>query len=1188
LIWGGRRLAFGRIAFAQEGSLGQHPASSLAIGPEIEAADWILDATFAVSNQTSTVAYFVTAHNDVFALRSKPSSGLSVSVSPVASGLNSILYSAHIKPISAATVLVAAGTVFGEVIVWSFQRSTAGRADVQANWNSCTYKVFHGHSGSIFGVCLSNIMESAEDRPKRLLASCSDDRTIRLWDVSDCEYSLEQIHDVSRQHGRIKPQTGFGSTADASIANIWGHSSRIWGVDFINPIAGVSTSPFQVISRGEDATYQVWNLAWEVSPASTDRTNVGRRTLRFNHANADHHHFGKHIWSHAHGLLNSDTVLFTGGGDGGVIARSSTLPRAEDCNLSFNIPFHELFDTMKLESTRAGHVGTSCNDSIKQYVFLPGYVIIASTNHGHVIKCIIQEQEQNLRGPLSMNSTILPDLTHRRAIAVIASDARGGVVYLGSTTGDIWMHYVDLQLTLLLDKFGQKISNIFSSTSSFHKDKITHDQTTVRHLLVWSNISLTSRLLQIGHFSDDPESVQVLKKVDLSLPTTFNPTAFLEVGDSKHFVLGSRSGALAIYQDVFHQSEATDQIGPAVCARHVHGSDSVTCLQYLGAIGGSEQNLASYEVLSTGRDGSYAIHRITFQAFEARGTTPMLKTLHRSSPPFGPNIEGASVIKTDFYGTQLLLHGFDGKDFIVWNESTNSEVMRVPCGGAHRSWAYFSDDQESQRGSSRNGKCLVWTKAGVFNVVRLGSPAHEIIQSGGHGREIKAMALYNDTLIRSGPNVSTSRLFATGAEDTAIRLLVVEISGEPGSIKTPCIVPKDTATCIRILKKHTTGIQHLSFCKNFLFGSAGCEELFIWKINFGASVVNIGTVFQAALPKHVPASDLRITSFEVISVTVGQQADSNSEVDSFLIYAAYSNSMIRVFRYNNDHALPPEDCFQLLGEGFYNMTCLTNIFVLPDLFPWFLTASTNGAIAVWPDIDHRLGDQDSSAELSHTAEHHIHQNAILAFQLVRVAPEYHLMLTGGDDNAFGVTLVLEIDSNSTLCEDIGRGNSLSPPRFRTLLIPRAHTAAITALEVLESRNEPGLKIFTVISTGNDQRLKVWRIAVNFEELSRADHDPRTSADNSRPEVLHAIEVQLVKEMWTSVADVSSMAVIPDPPDKEGEGDADSEKVEAKRSTVKRLMVAGIGMELIRIDSTGERVGVCAEEASAASKDKALN
>ncbi len=132
------------------GSDGNSCAFSLAVGPDVEAADWILDATFAVSAGPPMVAYFVTAHNDVFVLRSNSLRDLNINLDRVASGLNSILYSAHLKPLSTKTILVASGTVFGEVIVWSCYSTTAGE-DCEVKWNSRTYKVFHGHHGSIFG-----------------------------------------------------------------------------------------------------------------------------------------------------------------------------------------------------------------------------------------------------------------------------------------------------------------------------------------------------------------------------------------------------------------------------------------------------------------------------------------------------------------------------------------------------------------------------------------------------------------------------------------------------------------------------------------------------------------------------------------------------------------------------------------------------------------------------------------------------------------------------------------------------------------------------------------------------------------------------------------------------------------------------------------------------------------------------
>jgi len=1162
LIWGGRRVALGRIKFSQAGSIDRSQASPLAIGPEFETADWILDATFALSKHAPSIAYLVTAHNDVFAIRSDALHDLHVSISQVTSGLKSMLYSAHIKPISGTSILVAAGTVFGEIIVWSCYRGTSQHTKVEEGWHGRTYNVFQGHNGSIFGVCLSDAVElSGDHRPRRLLASCSDDRTIRLWDVSDCNYSLEAASDVGKQHRETARETGFVSLVNAGLAITWGHSSRIWGVDFIHPNTDFLTNPLQLFSRGEDATSQVWNLAWEVPTISTDGADLGRRRFRLFHASTHQHHSGKHIWSHAHILEGSGPLIFTGGGDGRIIARSITPLGLGGSYLNLQIPSCDLFGTAKAKSTTANHLTTNYKDSIKQYVFVSGDVILATTNQGNVIKGIIETHGQNPCQSLGINWTLLINAMELHAFTVMASDTTEGVVYLSSVTGEVWIYQHAVQSIGVLATTDEKISNIFTSQPSTSNDEIS-----AWHLLLCSTICVTARLLQITRSGGEPESLRVSKNSVLCLPPNFQPTAFLEVHGGNLLVLGSRSGAIAIYHDAFHESKTADQIFPSLCLRHVHASDTVTHLHHLPVMRPSEQDEPCHEFLSTGRDGSYAIHIITFQECESGGLTPLLTTLHRSCPPFGPNIEGASVILTDSGGTNLLLYGFRGKNFVVWNESTHSQVVSIPCGGAHRNWAYFLNHPTSQLGTINQGGCFVWTKAGVFNMAKLGPSSHEIIQPGGHGREIKAMAVYKETSSYNALGTLTRRLFATGAEDTAIRLWAVTEPQEYATNHKQCESPEDNALCIQILKKHTTGIQGLSFGKNFLFSSAGCEELFIWKINFGVSVVDIGSVFQAAAPKYATASDLRITSFGVIHVPSVQRADSILKVEHFVIYATYSNSMIRVFKYTDNLVLSAEDRFQLLGEGFYNTTCLTNISLLPRSAPWFLTASTNGAIAVWPDVDHHVNFRDSPAKLSHAAEHNIHQNAILALYAICVGPGYYLLLTGGDDNAFGITIMLESASNPMIYNS-GYKNSLLPPRFRTLLIPGAHAAAITTLEILDSKREAGLLILIVVSTGNDQRLKTWRITVNVDELSKNDYNPRMSADAFGPEVLGAIEVELVKEMWTSVADASSMIVIPDADDRDTAGRLQFVEVGSGRG--KRLMIAGIGMEMMRIDGAGQ-------------------
>ena len=1161
LIWGGHRLAVGKITVVPSDSFDQPPAS-LAIQPECETEDWILDASFA--RQSSTIAYLVTAHNDVLMITLDPLHHRAVVISKVASGPSSILYSAHIKPVSTTNILVAAGTVFGEVIAWLCYRPVSEVPDFDINWQHRTSHIFRGHTGSIFGVCLSDPVDPLFDHePRRILASCSDDRTIRVWDVSDCDVASQTALNPSGQHRQLLPETGFGSTANTSIATSWGHSSRIWGVEFVHLSGGSFTSSLSLTSTGEDATCQVWELDWRrptIVGCTLDRTE---RPLQLSQASMDHFHCGKHIWSHVHHQKNKKSIIFTGGGDGKIVARSVPSAEAGDSYLSICTPFSALFESLRPQFM--GNDSARTKDSIKHYVFASDNVILATTNYGHVIKGAIGKDKQKPFQALSVNWVPLCNATNFGTIESMTGDVLNGIVYIGGANGNICAYHHTTQSMNLLATTHQKISNMFT-----RKSPTRDDATNVRYLLVFSTVSMSAKVLEISQVNRGPSNQEVTKTVELGLPSKFQPTAFTEVFGGKLIVLGSRSGAITIYRDAFHQSEMADGISPDIHVRQVHESDSVTHLQSLPRSEYSEQDIASCELLSTGRDGSYAIHKLAFQDCNGRSITPVLMNLHRSRPPFGPNIEGANVIMTGPSDMDLLLHGFDGKNFVVWNESRSSEVMSIPCGGAHRSWAY--DLLTTQLETSSHGGSFAWTKAGVFKMVRFVSPSHEIVQLGGHGREIKAMALYDATLGRSVKSSPDRRLIATGAEDTDIRLWVVCTSREPAQVETQCSRPSENASCIRILKKHTTGLQHLYFCRNLLFSSAGCEELFIWKINFAVGVVDIGSIFQAALPKHVAASDLRITSFEAFYIAGNGEDELTSEVEQFHIYAAYSNSMIRAFQYTDDDGLAPKDRFQLLGQGFYNTTCLTDICGLPECSPWFIAASTNGALTVWPGI-HDCNDlQHGPLVMSPTAEHFIHQNAILALHITSIAPEYHLLLTGGDDNAVGITLMYSSDSETTVCQTVEKGNWSPNPRirFQTLLIPSAHAAAITALEMLESRKEGGLTTLTVASTGNDQRLKVWRITLNEDGLSRSGNEPGRSAAAFGPEVLDAIDVQLVQEMWTSVADASGMVLIPDA---EGQGtdavgDVGSSEVDGARRTSKRLMVAGIGMEMSRIAFDG--------------------
>eukprot|EP00978_Attheya_sp_CCMP212_P013195 scaffold33114_cov55-Attheya_sp.AAC.2 len=124
---------------------------------------------------------------------------------------------------------VAVGTVFNEILIWSvWDSEKAPNGTLWENPSSqemtvMSRPVLHrlvGHEGVLFSVRYG---------PNKCIASTSDDRTVRLWQWDD----------------------SIGTYVLKWTA--WGHSSRVWDVDF------VSGENFQLVSCGQDGTARLWD-----------------------------------------------------------------------------------------------------------------------------------------------------------------------------------------------------------------------------------------------------------------------------------------------------------------------------------------------------------------------------------------------------------------------------------------------------------------------------------------------------------------------------------------------------------------------------------------------------------------------------------------------------------------------------------------------------------------------------------------------------------------------------------------------------------------------------------------------------------------------------------------------------------------------------------------------------------------
>ena len=325
LIWGGRSICVIELANREEITVARGLQLRV-VFQESTLSDWVLDAAFRPSKSgqqdgTAEICKIVllTSHNVLFSLQHSVNLEHPAVATPkikeLAAGSRSVLYSAHIVWTTLQRLLIAAGTVFGEVLLWSTEvPNIPGDAAVSAS--SRLIHTFLGHEGSVFGVRISQPLggESIESG-KRILASCSDDRTIRIWDISD----IDIADHLDRLRQKSNPQihdTGFGidpvdadKNANVCLAKNMGHDSRIWGLRFVSQNSGL----WNLLSYGEDSTTQTWQLV-----RADMVTGNGTHTLSHNSAYA--FHSGKNVWaSDVFQWRDDNCVVATGGADGRIV-----------------------------------------------------------------------------------------------------------------------------------------------------------------------------------------------------------------------------------------------------------------------------------------------------------------------------------------------------------------------------------------------------------------------------------------------------------------------------------------------------------------------------------------------------------------------------------------------------------------------------------------------------------------------------------------------------------------------------------------------------------------------------------------------------------------------------------------------------------------------------------------------------
>ncbi|KAG9187629.1 hypothetical protein G6011_05500 [Alternaria panax] len=1061
VIWGGRLVRALEIHLA--GQVGAQ-SLSLCFSNVAKASDWILDLAPRPKRLDDDAQYHngscvaVTAHNALVQVKIERSQSdtnqntnrIHLSVSDLTSSSRSILYSAHLFWEDLDRVLVAAGTAFGEIIYWSWcDNSHDGPA-------SRIHRVFLGHEGSIFGVQVSEELPADRcQRLRRVVASCSDDRTIRIWDVSDVVTSAttSEADDNDQEVLRTR-HTGFTNEAFDSdefnssncLAIGWGHLSRVWSVRFLE--ASPCNGSLLLQSAGEDATARTW----ELMPNPGGSTNFPYKLLELDCAG---HHSGKNLWSTiVSDISNGVQQVIAGGADSKLTATPliRVLQTQKDQHSTIaEYTVNNILSWAHAAETSPNTAGpmqvtksSKKAEFFRSYCFVDETSFLLTTNSGNVLVGTLSSSKAPTQSSLLSNSTLLDQRDDLSGYSVCTSGSRPGFAYVAGNRGSIYVYSKTSATLTNLHAVGSKIGDMFAAEGA---EPDGPDSTVLLVTLVGQG---EARLLYI-----DPDcGTNVLRIVQIPMAdslagSVITSMAYVRASGRSFVIVGFRHGSIALF-DIHKGGEGGDEATLIRVIEKAHGAEAVTSLVWHPS---SEVATIGY-LFSVGRDGRLGVHQLDSSA-------DVIDLVHDLALPFGPNIEGLY-----FQDNRIIIHGFSSKKWYLYDVTSEEEVMSIDTGGAHRSWAF--------RPHSSIGGTLVWTRASSMHIFSQTGANHAVVRSGGHGREIKAVA------VLAKANSGSRRLIATGAEDTDIKIFEYV---------------EEDIVCRRTIRKHTTGIQHLQWSHNgeYLFSSGGCEEFYVWRIHdLSISALDIGVVCEHVYMPESEHADLRLMSFDVIT-----SGSANT------ITMVFSDSSIKVYRFDPTAAVK----WQPLAKGLYFTSCLTQCMFLSTTK--ILTAGTDGHAVVWPlatETEELLGELPGSA--LQLAWHHparIHQNSSKAMTCHPVDADTWLVVSGGDDGSLACILARSASSHSPASPAT---SYVSPP----ILVSRAHGSAVTSCSLLGHKSR-----ILLVTSGNDEWIRLWEMVI------RKTDDEVGAGTSKEPE--DALRIQRLDKIKTNVADVSSMAVL---------------------------------------------------------------
>lgn len=301
-------------------------------------------------------------------------------------------------------------------------------------------------------------------------------------------------------------------------------------------------------------------------------------------------------------------------------------------------------------------------------------------------------------------------------------------------------------------------------------------------------------------------------------------------------------------------------------------------------------------------------------------------------------------------------------------------------------------------------------------------------------------------------------------------------------------------------------------------------SVYVWRIRHLPSNLGVGVVCEHVYTPASKHADLRLMSFDVKTLDGAYDitmvfSDSSLKVASSVSFTRIYTDSVKLYRYTPARAV----AWQAIARGNYSTCCLTQCVFLSSTR--VLTISTDGNSVIWPLTSAANNECVETLCWEHPAR--IHQNSSKAMATYQIVEDAMLIVSGGDDGSLSLLLASTATTSSTLQAAMVYA---CPP----MLVSRAHGSAVTACAVVADGPRT-----LILTCGNDEWVRLWEV-----KLSATGQEPNVGMGSGNKREMEVVRLQKVK---TSVADVSSMAVL------------------ATEEGCARVLLCGVGMEVIRLD-----------------------